>query len=105
MNGNESRLSLSNLVDSNAGDVGLSLQGHRADGPEEGINCVDLVAIAFKTCLFDSPGLAFIQKDIDRVIKGDSITLTCNVAEPGKNNWTPVLCVDFLKMVDLVRLG
>ena len=34
----------------------------------------------------DPPGPAFIQKDIDRVIKGDSITLTCNVAEPGNDS-------------------
>ena len=45
LNGDERRLSLSNLVDSNAGDVGLSLQGQRADVPVERINILDLVAI------------------------------------------------------------
>ena len=41
--GDEVRLSLANLIDSDAGDVGLSLQGHRADGPVVGVDIVDPV--------------------------------------------------------------
>ena len=41
--GDKVRLSLTNLIDSDAGDVGLSLQGHWADGPVVGVDIVDPV--------------------------------------------------------------
>ena len=41
--GDKVRLSLANLIDSDAGDVGLSLQGHWADGPVVGVDIVDPV--------------------------------------------------------------
>ena len=32
----------------------------------------------------DPPGTAFISKDTEQVVKGQAITLTCSVDEPGR---------------------
>ena len=34
--------------------------------------------------ILDPPGRAFLQKDVETVIKGDSLTLTCGVDELGR---------------------
>ncbi|XP_071742756.1 hemicentin-1 isoform X9 [Lepeophtheirus salmonis] len=34
--------------------------------------------------VFYSPGTAFIQKDHDEVVKGESLSLTCGVSDPGR---------------------
>ena len=34
--------------------------------------------------IIDPPGRAFLQKDVETVIKGESITLTCVVEELGR---------------------
>ena len=34
--------------------------------------------------IIDPPGRAFLQKDVETVIKGESITLTCGVDELGR---------------------
>ena len=34
--------------------------------------------------VLDPPGPAFLQKDVETVIKGESITLTCGVSELGR---------------------
>ena len=61
--------------------------------------------LTFFVFFSDPPGPAFIQKDIDRVIKGDSITLTCNVAEPGNNRTSHSLTQTSISHIRVPRLA
>ena len=40
--------------------------------------------IIMPNLILDPPGRAFLQKDVETVIKGDSLTLTCGVDELGR---------------------
>ena len=40
--------------------------------------------IFFLSFFSDPPGKAFIIEDLEQVVKGDSITLTCDVDDPGR---------------------
>ena len=42
------------------------------------------IMITFPNLIVDPPGRAFLQKDVETVIKGDSLTLTCGVDELGR---------------------
>ena len=42
------------------------------------------IRIIMPNLIVDPPGRAFLQKDVETVIKGDSLTLTCGVDELGR---------------------